>query len=80
MHAVIMAGGSGTRFWPASRAGRPKQFLNVTGKSAWWRAWDSGTCWLVDTPDAVLVADLERPQDIRKIVNRLREKGKGSVL
>ena len=24
---VIMAGGSGTRFWPASRAGRPKQFL-----------------------------------------------------
>lgn len=32
MHAVIMAGGSGTRFWPASRAGRPKQFLNVTGK------------------------------------------------
>ncbi len=27
LHAVIMAGGSGTRFWPASRAGRPKQFL-----------------------------------------------------
>lgn len=27
MHAVIMAGGSGTRFWPASRKDRPKQFL-----------------------------------------------------
>ncbi len=27
MHAVIMAGGSGTRFWPASRAARPKQLL-----------------------------------------------------
>lgn len=27
VHAVIMAGGSGTRFWPASRALRPKQFL-----------------------------------------------------
>jgi mannose-1-phosphate guanylyltransferase len=27
MHAVIMAGGSGTRFWPASRTTRPKQFL-----------------------------------------------------
>jgi len=26
-HAVIMAGGSGTRFWPASRPGRPKQLL-----------------------------------------------------
>ena len=27
LHAVIMAGGSGTRFWPASRSARPKQFL-----------------------------------------------------
>lgn len=27
LFAVVMAGGSGTRFWPASRAARPKQFL-----------------------------------------------------
>lgn len=27
LHAVIMAGGSGTRFWPASRRTRPKQLL-----------------------------------------------------
>jgi mannose-1-phosphate guanylyltransferase len=26
---VVMAGGSGTRFWPASRAERPKQFLQI---------------------------------------------------
>ncbi len=26
-YGVIMAGGSGTRFWPLSRAARPKQFL-----------------------------------------------------
>jgi mannose-1-phosphate guanylyltransferase len=32
MHAVIMAGGSGTRFWPVSRKARPKQFLNITGR------------------------------------------------
>ncbi|RJP25630.1 MAG: mannose-1-phosphate guanylyltransferase [Deltaproteobacteria bacterium] len=30
-HAVVMAGGSGTRFWPESRALRSKQFLNLTG-------------------------------------------------
>lgn len=29
--AVVMAGGSGTRLWPLSRAGRPKQFLNLAG-------------------------------------------------
>src|SRR5438552_9979849 len=31
LHATIMAGGGGTRFWPRSRAARPKQFLTLTG-------------------------------------------------
>jgi mannose-1-phosphate guanylyltransferase len=31
LHAVIMAGGSGTRFWPKSRRDRPKQLLNLQG-------------------------------------------------
>jgi mannose-1-phosphate guanylyltransferase len=31
LHAVIMAGGSGTRFWPESRADRPKQLLALVG-------------------------------------------------
>ncbi len=31
---VIMAGGSGTRLWPLSRAGFPKQFLVLSGNSS----------------------------------------------
>jgi len=31
LYAVIMAGGSGTRFWPRSRKNKPKQLLNITG-------------------------------------------------
>lgn len=32
LHAIIMAGGSGTRFWPASRTTHPKQLLPLAGK------------------------------------------------
>jgi mannose-1-phosphate guanylyltransferase len=43
LHAVLLAGGSGTRFWPWSRTDRPKQFLALTGGEpllvqAWRRA------------------------------------------
>ena len=34
VYGVVMAGGSGTRFWPLSRQHRPKQLLNLTGKDA----------------------------------------------
>ena len=32
LHAMIMAGGSGTRFWPASRHAMPKQLLQLSGE------------------------------------------------
>lgn len=32
LYAVIMAGGSGTRFWPRSRAQKPKQLLKIFGE------------------------------------------------
>jgi mannose-1-phosphate guanylyltransferase len=32
LHALIMAGGGGTRFWPRSRQKRPKQFLALGGE------------------------------------------------
>src|ERR1700729_396585 len=31
-HAVILAGGRGTRFWPRSRTRKPKQLLNIVGE------------------------------------------------
>ena len=31
VHAVILAGGAGERFWPASRSAKPKPFLRVVG-------------------------------------------------
>ena len=34
MRCVILAGGSGTRFWPYSRSSRPKQLLNIIGEKS----------------------------------------------
>src|SRR5258708_39778110 len=31
-HAIILAGGRGTRFWPRSRTRTPKQLLNIVGR------------------------------------------------
>jgi mannose-1-phosphate guanylyltransferase len=58
LHTVIMAGGSGTRFWPASRQVRPKQFLTLFGdRSLIQMAWDRcqfltppERCWVVAGP------------------------------
>jgi mannose-1-phosphate guanylyltransferase len=33
VYALVLAGGAGTRFWPASRARRPKQLLPLAGEA-----------------------------------------------
>jgi mannose-1-phosphate guanylyltransferase len=39
-HALIIAGGSGSRLWPLSREGRPKQLLTMAdGRSLLEHAW-----------------------------------------
>ncbi|MEW6208111.1 MAG: mannose-1-phosphate guanylyltransferase [Acidobacteriota bacterium] len=61
MHAIVMAGGSGTRFWPASRERMPKQFLKIT----------SDRTLFEETLDRIkpLVAD----DRVYAVVNRLHE-------
>jgi len=34
IYTLIMAGGSGTRFWPRSKAANPKQYLNIFGEES----------------------------------------------
>ncbi|MGB6335829.1 MAG: sugar phosphate nucleotidyltransferase, partial [Thermoanaerobaculia bacterium] len=38
MEAIVLAGGSGTRFWPLSRRRRPKQLLALDGEQSLLRA------------------------------------------
>lgn len=47
LHSVIMAGGSGTRFWPLSRKSLPKQFLTINGeRSLIQQAFDRCQPWI----------------------------------
>jgi mannose-1-phosphate guanylyltransferase len=59
MYVVIMAGGSGTRFWPLSRAKTPKQLMSVFG----------GQSMLQRTVERVLSL---APQRIMVITNALQ--------
>ena len=54
MIAVIMAGGAGTRFWPASRAALPKQFLPVLGDKSMIRLTFDRLTPLI-SPDSIFV-------------------------
>jgi mannose-1-phosphate guanylyltransferase len=54
-HAVIMAGGSGTRLWPLSRAERPKQLLDVVAEPG--GGWHSLLAEAFDRLRAVLPAE-----------------------
>ncbi len=52
--AVIMAGGSGTRFWPESTRALPKQFLTLSGDTSLIRATFDRISSLVE-PERILV-------------------------
>ena len=67
MHAVIMAGGSGTRFWPVSRQARPKQFLNITGRGPMVVETCERVRGLVRNEDLILVVGQEHLDETKDL-------------
>lgn len=57
---IVMAGGSGTRFWPLSRADRPKQLLPLAGGDEPLLAATVRRATRVSAPEDVLVVTSER--------------------
>jgi mannose-1-phosphate guanylyltransferase/mannose-6-phosphate isomerase len=55
LHAVIIAGGSGTRFWPASRKALPKQFLKFEPHRSLIRATSDRLDGLIGKPNRWVV-------------------------
>lgn len=57
LHAVIMAGGSGTRFWPASRTALPKQLLNLVGERTMIQETLARVSGIMSPKDALVVTN-----------------------
>lgn len=73
LHAVILAGGRGERFWPLSRRNRPKQFLRLFGERSMlqWTL-DRLSGWI--SPDRRwIVAGTALVDEIRRHAPELRE-------
>ena len=63
VYAVIMAGGSGTRFWPFSTQSKPKQFHQLFGRGTMLQNTAERVSGIVPQ-EQVMVVTNERYKDI----------------
>ena len=68
IHAVILAGGRGTRFWPRSRTRTPKQLLNIAGKDTMLEQTAARLRPLVPPERIWTVTNAEQSAEVRKQV------------
>jgi mannose-1-phosphate guanylyltransferase len=66
LHAVVMAGGSGTRFWPKSRRNRPKQLLKLFGDSTMIQATVRRIAPLVPPENILIITGADQAGAIRE--------------
>src|SRR5512136_322229 len=71
VHAVILAGGSGTRFWPLSRETRPKQMLQIVGEDSLLRETIKRIHGFIPGKNIWIVTTEDKTQDIRFHIDSL---------
>jgi mannose-1-phosphate guanylyltransferase len=65
-HAVILAGGRGTRFWPRSRTRTPKQLLNIVGDATMLEQTVARLLPLIPADRIWTVTNSEQATEVRK--------------
>jgi len=68
VHAVILAGGRGTRFWPRSRTRTPKQLLNIVGADTMLQQTIARLKPLIPADHTWTVTNVEQAAAVRKQV------------
>ncbi len=68
LHGVIMAGGSGTRFWPKSRKSKPKQLQNIFSKRTMIQETLDRIKPLIDTNNTLIITGRSHAEELKKQV------------
>ena len=72
MHCVILAGGSGTRFWPYSRKDNPKQLLNIVGDKTMLQITIDRLRKLKSTSEIYIITKQELYEPILKSIKHIK--------
>jgi mannose-1-phosphate guanylyltransferase len=70
-YALILAGGSGTRFWPLSRNARPKQLLNLFGDGTLLEQTIRRLDGLVPLANIIILTNTAQEAAVREIASML---------
>jgi mannose-1-phosphate guanylyltransferase len=73
LYGVIMAGGSGTRFWPQSRITKPKQLLKIAGDRTMIRATIDRVMPEISCERIMIVTGVAHADEIRAEIPELGE-------
>ena len=68
LYALILAGGSGERFWPLSRRSRPKQLLRLISKKTLLEETVARLDGLVSRERIVILTNVEQEAAVRKLL------------
>lgn len=70
-YALILAGGSGTRFWPLSRNARPKQLLKLFGEDTMLEQTIRRLDGLVPTENILILTNSQQEEAVREVASML---------
>src|SRR6516162_11011703 len=68
IYALILAGGSGERFWPLSRRARPKQLLRLVSSKALLEETLARLEGLIPVERILILTNAEQENSVRKLL------------
>src|ERR1041384_6356682 len=71
LYALILAGGSGERFWPLSRRARPKQLLRLVAKETLLEQAVARLDGLVAPERLLILTNVEQEAAVRELLPQL---------